>query len=182
SAADGGAIVVSNVHDGKQLAHFATGTIKTDLAFSSDGRTMASEGDDGSTTLWDAEKWQQIGMFRGPRTSGPVSVAFNPKDRGILATSTGSIVTLWDIDSASWKNQACRIANRNLSFSEWQQYGQGPYQKTCPNLPVHSSVLQHARDLVHQGDTAEAMVLFQRVKDLDPLAHLDPKQQVAKEM
>jgi len=182
SATSDGAIIVSRVHDGKQLAHFATGSSVADLAFSCDGGTMASARNDGSITLWDVEKWQQIGTLRGPRAFGTLSVAFNPADRGMLASSIGNTVILWNIDSATLKKQACRIANRNLSFSEWQQYGEGPYQKTCRDLPVNSSVLQQARVLARQGDRAAAVALFQRVKDLDSSAHLDPRQEVAKEM
>ena len=120
-----------------------------------------------------------MGALRATGVSGPVSVAFNPKDSGVLASSRGTTVTLWKIDSGSWKAQACHIANRNLTFQEWQLYGQGLCQKTCLELPVHPSVLQYARDLARQGDEAAARALFQRVKDLDHRADLDPGQEVA---
>jgi hypothetical protein len=33
--------------------------------------------------------------------------------------------------------RACRLANRNLTRTEWQRYLGGlPYRPTCPNLPV----------------------------------------------
>ncbi len=36
----------------------------------------------------------------------------------------------------SWKARACRIANRNLTQTEWQQYmGEQPYHKTRPEVP-----------------------------------------------
>lgn len=43
---------------------------------------------------------------------------------------------LWDMDINSWNSEACRIANRNLSQSEWKRYmGDTPYCRTCPDLP-----------------------------------------------
>ena len=32
--------------------------------------------------------------------------------------------------------EACEHLTRNLSEGEWKQYVDGPYHKTCPELPV----------------------------------------------
>jgi WD40 repeat protein len=178
SVGSDGTLILSRLSDRKQLAHLSGG-LMTDLAFSPDGRTLASGKFDGSIVLWDMQTSRQIGALRQPGALGPASVAFNPKDSGLLASATGSTVTLWNIESANWKTQACHIANRNLSFPEWQQYGEGSYLKTCPEVPVHPSVLQHAGDLARQGDEAAARTLFQRAKDLDHLLHFDPSHEVA---
>jgi hypothetical protein len=43
---------------------------------------------------------------------------------------------LWAISPTPWQEQACRLANRNLTPDEWQQYLVNlPYAKSCPNLP-----------------------------------------------
>jgi WD40 repeat protein/DNA-binding SARP family transcriptional activator/class 3 adenylate cyclase/ABC-type cobalamin/Fe3+-siderophores transport system ATPase subunit len=85
--------------------------------------------------LWDAVTLQPIGdpiMVRG--------------DAGLLATdrpggyrfasgSTSPLGTpmVWDVDPAHWDAMACRIAGRDLTRAEWNQYLPGrPYQATCP--------------------------------------------------
>ena len=46
---------------------------------------------------------------------------------------------VWDVDPAHWDAMACRIAGRNLTGAEWNQYLPGRhYQKTCPTRPVGS--------------------------------------------
>ena len=43
---------------------------------------------------------------------------------------------VWDVDPAHWDAMACRIAGRNLTHAEWNQYIPGrPYQTTCPQWP-----------------------------------------------
>jgi len=66
--------------------------------------------------------------------AGDSTVAFSPDDKLFVLTDKNHIIQLWDID---WLAQLCRLANRNLSYSEWQQFmGQVvPYHRTCPNLP-----------------------------------------------
>ena len=50
------------------------------------------------------------------------SVTFS-HDGKLLASGGGDgTVWLWDVSLGSWKTQLCRIANRNLSLAEWQQY------------------------------------------------------------
>ena len=46
---------------------------------------------------------------------------------------------VWDVDPDHWDAMACRIAGRNLTGAEWNQYLPGRhYQKTCPTRPVGS--------------------------------------------
>lgn len=44
---------------------------------------------------------------------------------------------LWDLSLTSAKERACRVANRNLSRSEWDQFiGAGrSYRRTCAAFP-----------------------------------------------
>jgi hypothetical protein len=46
---------------------------------------------------------------------------------------------VWDVDIGHWVATACRIAGRNLTHAEWNQYLPGrPYQETCPTYPAGS--------------------------------------------
>ncbi len=179
SAGEDGTLDIWRVGDRQHLAHFSNGSPVNDLAFTPDGQILASGRHDGRITLWDTQGWQEIGTLPSSVAWNSVSVAFSPKDRVLLAAAAGSEVTLWRIDSATLKSKACHIARRNLTFAEWQHYGKGPYQKTCPDLSLSPSVLEYAHELARRGDGAEAIALFQRAMDLDPHIHLNPKQEVA---
>ena len=64
------------------------------IAFSQDGKIIASGGKDG-ILLWDAELQQQVGLLQQP---GAHSVAFSP-DGKTLATGSWDGIRLWDIEA-----------------------------------------------------------------------------------
>lgn len=114
----------------------------TSVAFSADGKLLASGGDDSTIRLWDLAKEQPFGeTFVAGDADTVSSVAFSPD--GKLLASAGSVpLQLWDLNPNSWAARACRLANRNLSFAEWQQYvGRDvPYHRTCADLPYGEGV------------------------------------------
>ena len=58
---------------------------------------------------------------------------------------------LWDISIDSLQDQACRIANRNLTYREWEQYlGRDmPYWRTCPTIPLDPAIMD---EMIEQAD------------------------------
>lgn len=112
----------------------------TDLIFSPDGQTLASSSRDKTVVLWDIATAQEIGLPFSH--AGPVnSLAFSRNGQMLAAAEEGQLI-LWDVDRNSWRQRACSLVARNLTWSEWQQYFPGQsYRKICPNLPAHYSVI-----------------------------------------
>jgi WD40 repeat protein len=109
----------------------------TNIAFSPNGRMLAGAMG-GSMILWDTQRQQPIGepLIKGPGGSVVTSIAFSPDSRMLASGDDHGSVILWDVDIESWKERACRTANRNLTRLEWAQYLEHePYHKTCSNVP-----------------------------------------------
>jgi WD40 repeat protein len=117
----------------------------TSLSFSPDGRTLASGNTNRSVVLWDVAARRPLGpalLLRPPvRESGDADLrltnaVLSPNGKVLAAGSRDTPLFLWDVDIESWRNLACRIANRNFRCNEWLEYlGSEPYRPTCPQLP-----------------------------------------------
>jgi hypothetical protein len=54
--------------------------------------------------------------------------------------SPQGVPALWDLDPNRWEANACRLAGRNFTRAEWEQYLPGrPHRKTCTQWPLEKS-------------------------------------------
>jgi WD40 repeat protein len=103
------------------------------LVFSPDGTLLVAT-HDRSTTLWDLQARQAyVDPLLLPFAAQGTAIS---ADDTWLATSTiDGTVAVRHARLADWENDACQIANRNLTQAEWQGVMPGvPYRKVCPSL------------------------------------------------
>jgi WD40 repeat protein len=69
----------------------------TSLAFSPDGRTLASGGDDGKVFLWEVASRRRRGAPLRGHDLGVTSVAFSPDGTTLASGGEDSTIALWDL-------------------------------------------------------------------------------------
>jgi WD40 repeat protein len=110
----------------------SVGTV-SGLAASPDGKLLASTSLESGTTIWDLASGERL-TDELPDSAGAASIVFDPRESTLVAVSGG--VLGWRLSLPALASEACGIANRNLSRSEWESDLSGePYAQTCPGLP-----------------------------------------------
>jgi len=103
------------------------------LAFSTDGKMLASLSEEENIILWDTSQWHALGQLDSEdswTTNFQYFMTFSP-DNSHLFIASGAMSD-WSVSPQQWKATACQIANRELTQAEWEQYlPDQPYQTIC---------------------------------------------------
>jgi WD40 repeat protein len=172
---DGKTVALANFHAVRQydvasgnmvgLPMYGHNNTVSSMAFSPDGRLLASGGMDSIVRLWDSATSQPVGLpLLGP-SQGVSSLAFSPDGTRLVAVDGGGSIYVWDMVMKDWGSLACGLAGRNLSGLEWQQFmPDQPYRLTCPDRPIDSSGISQlttlARTQQAAGRTEEARTII----------------------
>ncbi len=108
------------------------------VAISLDNRWLATGSADNTTRLWnltDKEPSKGYIVLRG-HDEGINAVAISPDSHWLVTGSSDFTARLWTLRLDEVAGKARRVAGRNLTRQEWDQYFTGEqYRKTFSNLP-----------------------------------------------
>lgn len=103
------------------------------VALSTDGRLVAAGNRAGALWLWDIEQNLMLERRLDAHDGNIRALAFTSAGTGLASGGEDLRLVFTPLPTLSPEERACRIANRNLTPAEWEQFvgSTFPYQTTC---------------------------------------------------
>ncbi len=137
---------------GDELARLAHAADVRQAVWNGDATRILTRSADGTARVWDAASGDE--QARLAHAADVKQAVWNGDATRILTVTVSDDDTarVYPAPGLPLRDYACRFAVRNLTLAEWNSYlPNEPYQKTCPNVPLHPSfvesvVEQHQRE------------------------------------
>ncbi|NEO52334.1 MAG: hypothetical protein F6K54_04120 [Okeania sp. SIO3B5] len=131
---------------GKEITKLQHDDLVYSVAFSPDSKYIATASYDNTAGVWDTATGKEITNLQ--HDDWVYSVAFSPDSKYIATASRDKTAGVTSLNVQVLVDEACRRLRRNLTAQEWEKYMNlelQQYQKTCENLPIHSSVISESQ-------------------------------------
>ena len=138
-----------------------------------------------SVRLWDVKNPDALPIVL-LRHDEPVELdEYIPDGKRLIVGAVKSIM-IWDLTHArnispakEVADKVCQIVCRNLSLEEWHKFVgvELPYERTCPNLPIHPGLFEAAGKMAKENDIEAAVNLLARAVEIAPELAFDPEQE-----
>ena len=141
----------------------------TSIAFSPDGTTLASGELGAKVRLRDLTNADAEVIVLDTHAEDVSAIAYSRDGASLVSASYDGTIQRWVARTSTIAARVCEQTRRNLSIEEWQRLvaSDMPYERTCPNRPLHPSYLIYGEDLARQGRVADAVGIFRRAIALD---------------